>query len=248
MTARHFSPARLTLLAALAAAALTSACVPLVLGGAVAGGAVMANDRRTSGSQLDDEGIELRASNRLRDTLPGAHFNVTSINQQVLLTGEVPTDAAKAEAERVVSQVANVRSVVNELGVMPNSSLAQRSADALTTSRIKTALVQTPDVSANNIKVVTERGVAYLMGLVTASEAELATETVRRVGSVQRVVRMFEVKTAVELMGRTPPAPVISGQPAVTTPAATAAPAATPVPVLSPPAPVEVATPVPVKN
>ena len=182
--------------AALAGCCLAMAlagCAPLVFGGA-AMGSLVAVDRRTSGAQLEDEGIELRASRRVRDTIGDrAHINITSYNRQVLLTGEVPSDADRQTAEQAIGKVENVRAVINELAVMGNSSLTQRSSDALTTGKIKASLVDDKLLQAGAFKVVTERGTTYLMGLVTPQEAERATNLARTVGGVQRVVRVFEL-------------------------------------------------------
>jgi osmotically-inducible protein OsmY len=173
---------------------MMSACVPLVVGGAVVGGTLVATDRRTSGTQLEDEGIELRAINRIREVLAErAHVNVTSYNRQVLLTGEVPTEQDKQRAQEVVSRVENVRSIVNELGVMPNTSLGSRSSDALITGRVKAAMVDAKDLYANAFKVSTERGVVYMMGRVTQREATRATDIARSTPNVLRVVRVFEI-------------------------------------------------------
>jgi osmotically-inducible protein OsmY len=186
---------RFVLAAALACAGAASltACAPLVLGGAAVG-TMVAIDRRTSGAQLEDEGIELRAASRLRDLLGDrAHINVTSYNRQVLLTGEVPTEQDKQRAAEVVGRVENVRSIVNELAVMGNSSLAQRSSDTLTTGKVRASLVDDKELYASAFRVVTERGTTYLMGLVTQREADRATQIARTVGGVQRVVRVFEI-------------------------------------------------------
>ncbi len=189
----------LTLSAAAFAASLT-ACVPLVVGGAAAGGMLVALDRGSSGAQLEDEGIELRAANRLKDNLgDNAHINVTSFNRQVLLTGEVASVQDQQRAEQIVARVDNVRSVVNDLAVMAPSSLTQRSADVLTTGKVKASLVDAKDVQISAFKVITERGVVYLMGRVTAREANRATEIARGVGSVTKVVRVFETLTEDEL-------------------------------------------------
>ena len=188
-----------TVCAALLASSL-GGCAPLLLGGMAAGGVLVASDRRTSGAQLEDEGIELRAANRLREPLGGrGHINVTSYNRQALLTGEVPTEADKATAEQVLGQVDNVRSVVNELAVMGNSTLSQRSSDALALGRVKAALVDAQDLSMHAFKVVVERGTVYLMGRVTQREATRVTEVVRGVQGVQRVVRVLEIISEEEL-------------------------------------------------
>jgi osmotically-inducible protein OsmY len=188
-----------TLLAAAALAAGLSACAPLVVGGAVMGG-MMASDRRTTGTQVEDEGIELRAANRIREVLGDrAHVNVTSFNRQALLTGEVPTAQDRATVEKIVTEVNNVRAVVNDLAVMPNSSLGQRSNDVLITGKVRASFVDAKDVFASAYKVVTERNVVYLMGLVTPREATRATEIARGVGGVSKVVRVFEMITEDDL-------------------------------------------------
>lgn len=189
-------------LSTLAAAALAgglSACAPLVVGGAAVG-AMVAVDRRTSGSQLEDETIELRAASRIRDNLGNrTHVNVTSYNRQVLLTGEVPDEATRQTVDQLVAKVENVRAVVNELGIMPPSSLTQRSNDTLITGKMKAALIDARDLQSSAFKVVTERGTLYLMGRVTAREAERATQIARGVGGVTRVVRVFEIISDEEL-------------------------------------------------
>jgi osmotically-inducible protein OsmY len=179
-------------------------CAPLLLGGAAVG-TMVAMDRRTSGAQLEDEGIELRAGARIRDTLgPRSHINVTSYNRQVLLTGEVPSEADKQQAQQIISQVENVKSVVNELAVMGNSSIAQRSADTLTTGKVRASLVDDRQLSAPAFRVVTERGTVYLMGRVTQREADRATQIARTISGVQRVVRVFDIISEQELQQMTP--------------------------------------------
>lgn len=190
---------------ALALTAGVSGCAPLMVGG-VATTAIVASDRRTSGAQLEDEGIELRAANRLREALgERGHVNVTSYNRQVLLTGEVPSDADKQQVERLIAAVENVRAVHNELAVLGNSTLTQRTSDTLVTGRVKASLVDAKDLSSNSVKVVTERGAVYLMGRVTQREADRVTQIARTVQGSQRVVRMFEVITEAELARLQPP-------------------------------------------
>lgn len=200
-----------TLLAAAALAAGLSACAPLVVGGAVMGG-MMATDRRTTGTQVEDEGIELRAVNRIRETLGDrAHVNVTSFNRQVLLTGEVPTAQDRTTVDQIVAGVNNVRSVVNDLAVMPSTSLGQRSNDVLITGKVRASFVDAKDVFASAYKVVTERNVVYLMGLVTPREATRATEIARGVGGVSKVVRVFEMITEDDLRrASTQPPPTVT--------------------------------------
>lgn len=196
-----------TVLAAAALAAGLSACAPLIIGGAVVG-SVMAVDRRTAGTQVEDEAIELRASSRIREALGDrAHVNVTSYNRQVLLTGEVASAQDRQSVEQMVSSGENVRSVVNDLGVMFNSSLSQRSNDTFITGKVRASLVDAQDISANSFKVVTERNVVYLMGRVSQREATRATEIARGVNGVAKVVRVFEVVSEEELR-RIAPAPV----------------------------------------
>ena len=201
MTSQKYrsSVLNIALCAAITASSL-SACVPLVIGGAMLGGTLVAIDRRTSGAQLEDEGIELRSANRVREALlERAHVNVTSYNRQVLITGEVPTEDDKKLVEQTVSRVENVQKIINELAVLGNTSFTQRSSDALVTGRIKAALVDAKDVYANSFKVVTERGVAHIMGRVTQREADRATEIARSTSGVQKVVRIFEIISDEEL-------------------------------------------------
>jgi len=186
-------------LASIALAASLSACAPLIIGGAAVG-AMSMFDRRTSGAQVEDEGIELRGASRLRDALGDkSHFNITSYNRQVLLTGEVPNEQAKQTAEQVVAKVDNVKGVVNELTVMMNTSLAQRSNDTFITGKVKATLVDDKNLYVGAFKVVTERGTVYLMGRVTQREADEATRLTRNISGVQKVVRIFEIISEDEL-------------------------------------------------
>jgi osmotically-inducible protein OsmY len=180
------------------------------MGGAMIGGGLVATDRRTSGTQLEDEGIELRAASRIRENLGDrVHVNVNSYNRRVLLTGEVPTVQDKLLVEKVVSGVDNVQSVVNELAQIGNATLTQRSSDVLVTGRVKAGFVDAKDLFANSFKVITERGTTYLMGRVTQREADHATEITRSTSGVQKVVRVFEIISEDELRNLLPqPAPV----------------------------------------
>jgi len=199
---------------------LLTACIPLMVGGAVVGGTLVATDRRTSGAQLEDEGIELRGTSRIRTNVGDrVHVNVNSYNRQVLLTGEVPSAQDKLLVEQIISRVENVSSVVNELAVLSSSSLTQRSSDVLVTGRVKAMLVDAKDLFANSFRVVTERGTTYLMGRVTQREADRGTAVARGTPGVQKVVRIFEIISEEEL-ARQLPAPA-------TPPAAGARPAAT---------------------
>ncbi len=200
-----------TLLAAASLAGGLAGCIPLVVGGVAVGG-LMAVDRRTAGSQVEDEGIELRALNRVHaEQGDRVHANFTSYNRQLLLTGEVPSEDVRQAVERSAGAVGNVRSVVNDLAVMPKTSLVQRSGDTFITGKVRASLVDASDISAGAFKVVTERNVVYLMGLVTEREAKRATSIARGVDGVRKVVRVFEIVTEDQLVRlNTPqPAPVI---------------------------------------
>jgi osmotically-inducible protein OsmY len=191
----------LSTLAAGAVLSSLSACAPLVVGSAVMSGLV-AIDRRTTGIQLEDEGIELRTAQGLRQNLSAsAHVNVTSYNRMVLLTGEVGSAADKERAEKLAKSQENVSSVVNDLAIEPASSLTQRSKDAIITGQIKALLVDAKDLQSNAFKVITERGVVYLMGRVTSREAQRASEIARSssIGGVVKVVRVFDIITEEEL-------------------------------------------------
>lgn len=182
-----------------------SACVPLMVGGAVAGGSMVATDRRTAGIQLEDEGIEIRTRNRIRSAVgTRVRVSVNSYNRQVLLTGEVPSLQDKQLVEQVVAGGENVLSVVNELAVMNSPSLVERSQDVLVTGRVKAMLLDARDLNFNVFKVVTEGGTTYLMGRVTSREAERATAVARAVPGVQKVVRIFEIISEDELARQFP--------------------------------------------
>jgi len=194
----------LMLALALPLTAALSACAPLLVGGAFMGG-MSASDRRTLGSQVEDEGIESRAVNQIKVHLgERVHINVTSYNRQVLLTGEVPSEQDKQLAEQVVSRVENVRAIFNELTVLGHSTLTQRSSDALVTGRVKANLIDAKDLMANAFKVVTERGTTYLLGRVTNREADRATEITRSTSGVQKVVKLFEIITEEDLQRMLP--------------------------------------------
>jgi osmotically-inducible protein OsmY len=169
-----------------------TACVPIVAGGAAAGGAI-AVDRRTSGIYVEDENIELKAVKFMETTLgEQAHVNVTSYNRNVLLTGEVPDDATKAKAEEFVRSIEHVRAITNEIAVGPKSSISARSNDAYLTSKVKTQFVTENRFQANYVKVVTENNVVYLLGIVNKAEADAATEIASNTSGVSKVVKVFE--------------------------------------------------------
>jgi osmotically-inducible protein OsmY len=169
-----------------------AACVPIVAGGAAAGGAVAA-DRRTSGIFVEDENIELKAVKYAETTLgENAHINITSYNRNVLLTGEAPDEETRAKAEAFAKSIQNVLTVTNEIVVGPKSSLSSRSNDAYLTSKVKTQFVTENRFQANYVKVVTENSVVYLLGIVNQAEADAATEIASNTSGVEKVVKVFE--------------------------------------------------------
>ncbi len=203
---RHSALLRLAAVLLLAASA--AACAPLLVGGAVIGGGLVATDRRTTGTQVEDQAIELKAASRVRALATLGHVNVVSYNRVLLITGEVPGDKERADVEAAVAAVENVKTVVNELAVLGNSSMGSRSNDALLGAKVKATLVDAKDVQAHAYKVVTERGNIYLMGRVTEREAARGTDLARSVAGVQKVVRVFEILSEQELAALgTAPAP-----------------------------------------
>jgi osmotically-inducible protein OsmY len=173
-------------------AAQLSACVPVVVGGAAAGGAVAA-DRRTSGIYVEDENIELKAVKHMETTLGDqAHVNVTSYNRNVLLTGEVPDEAAKASAEAFVKSIEHVRAITNEIVIGPKTSISSRSNDTYLTSKVKTKFVTENQFPANVVKIVTENSVVYLLGIVNKTEGDAAAAIASNTDGVDKVVKVFE--------------------------------------------------------
>lgn len=181
-----------TLILAAALSTQLTACVPVVVGGAAAGGA-MAADRRTSGTYIDDQAIELKAGKAIADSLnEKVHANVTSYNRQVLITGEVSDEANKKKAESLVRPIENVTSIKNYLEIAKNSSIGSRTNDTYITSKVKANFLKENKFAANYVKVVTENGTVYLLGLVTHKEADDAVEIARSIGGVKTVVKVFE--------------------------------------------------------
>ena len=176
-----------------AGATLLNGCIPLVIGGAVVT-AQVATDRRPTGAQLDDEFIEDKAIAQISDRLKSdIHVNVTSYNGIALLTGEAPTEASKNEVAQVVRSMPKVRIVQNELVVGPTSSFSARTNDTVTTSKVKSRFVEAYNkFQINHVKVVTERSVVYLMGIVRHDEGDAAAEIARTTSGVERVVKVFE--------------------------------------------------------
>ena len=189
-----------TLIAAAALCTSLAGCAPLLVGGAAMGGAMVATDRRSSGVQLEDETIELKAGQRVRSVAgERSHVSVTSYQRQVLLTGEVHSETDKAAIETAIGKIDGVRSVVNDLAVMWPSSTSERSRDLLLVGKIKATFVDAAGLASNAFTVVAERGVVYLMGRVTEEEAARAITLARAVPGVVKVVRLVDVLTPEQL-------------------------------------------------
>ena len=205
MTRTHPSLRLTALLAALVAATTLGACAPLLLGGAIVGSSIVVTDRRTSGTQVDDQGIELKGIRKVNDAIGDrGSVSVTSYNRVVLLTGTVLAEADKAAVERAAASIENVKSVVNEVAVGTAASFGNRSNDTLLTSKVKASFVDAKDVQVNAYKVVTERGIVYLLGRVTEREASRASDIARGVSGVRKVVRVFEIVSEAELADTQP--------------------------------------------
>ncbi len=207
---------RRTRLALLLLAATVTPLLSGCFGAAAVGvgaGALLIGDRRLTETYLADEGIEIRAANRISERFGDrAHVNVTSYNHAALLTGEVPDAAAKVEAEKIAAGVPHVKAISNELEVAGVSSLSARSNDAFITSKVKGRFLDANQFQVNHVKVVTEAGVVYLLGLVAKREADAAVEIARTTGGVKKVVRVFEIvsEEAIRRLDNQAPA----GQPA----------------------------------
>lgn len=181
------------LAAVIALPPLLQGCVPLAIGVGAGATVLVATDRRTSGAYLEDEGIENKAISRISDKhKDGAHINVTSYNRNVLLTGEAASAEIKADIEKIASEVANVKSVVNEVQIAGVTSMGSRTNDSYITSKVKARFVDTNKFAANHVKVVTEAGTVFLLGMVTRKEGDDATEVARTTGGVTKVVKLFE--------------------------------------------------------
>lgn len=167
-------------------------CFPVVAAG-VGTGVSMIQDRRTSGAYVEDEAIEDKAQGALgKRYKDNVHLNVTSYNRSVLITGEVPSEAVKADIGKLAGGIENVRTVHNELAVSGVSSLTSRGSDSLVTSNVKIRFMQDKRFNAEHVKVITENGTVYLLGLVSHAEADIATEIASTTSGVMRVVRLFE--------------------------------------------------------
>lgn len=184
--------------------------VPALMVGGTAMGTLVATDRRTPGTVIEDRGIETKAAFRIREALGDAvHVNVSSYNRLALITGEVPDEKRKAQIEKIILDVENVQKTVNEVAIMENASTTARLQDGILTSRIRAALIDERNLIANAFKVTTERGVVYIQGRATAKEIALMTEIVSGLSGVTRVVRMVDVLTEEDLSGMLPAPPVL---------------------------------------
>ena len=177
-----------------------------VLGAAAVGGtAMVATDRRTAGSQLEDKNIQLTASGRISDLLAGAgNVNVDSYNQQVLLTGQVPTEADKVQAQNIVAAIPNVKSVANQLVVGPNSSLSEQANDTYITSKVRATFIDDSQLYSQAFQITTSAGVVYLQGIVTQAEAQRAADDASRVSGVKKVVTLFTMISPQQLQTQYP--------------------------------------------
>jgi osmotically-inducible protein OsmY len=176
-------------------ATVLTACVPAVIAVGAGGAALVATDRRTTGTQVDDEGIELKVANQARSQYGDRiHLNVTSFNGVVLLTGEVPDQGVWASLGNIAKNTEKVRLVHNELVVAPNTELGSRTNDTYITSKVKTRMIEANKFQPNVVKVVTERGIVYLMGIVTRPEGDAAGEIAATTEGAARVVKVFEYR------------------------------------------------------
>lgn len=210
---------KLTLAAAalICALPMLQACIPAVIATGAAAGVMSAHDRRSTGVQTDDETSEWKAAQRVPERFKaGSHLNFTSYNRRLLITGEVFSDEAKAIIGEEAGKIEGVKLVYNEIAVAPTSLLGNRSNDSYITSKLKARLVDSNQLSANHIKVVTENTVAYLMGIVTEREAKVAVAIARTTDGVRKVVNVMEVMPEAEIRridssapggSRTPPSP-----------------------------------------
>lgn len=189
--------------ASLVGSIVLSGCVPLMIGGAVGTTAFVTTDRRTVGAQMADNVMEQRISYEITQAIKsGLHLTVTSYNQRVLLTGEVSTETDKQLAQKIAQRSLEVKSVVNELKVGPENSITQRLSDSTLANKVRSYLVGTKDVSLNQMKVTVNNSTVYLMGLVTAQEAQLAANVASRISGVHAVVKVFEVISEQEVERR----------------------------------------------
>jgi osmotically-inducible protein OsmY len=200
--ASTFRPIALALAIAAGAATLQG-CAPILIGGAAMGvGGMAVTDRRSVGIQVEDQNIELKATNRISEKYGDAvHVSANAYNRKLLLTGEVPSEAAKADIERLVGSIENLRSVVNDLAVAPPSSLNTRANDSVLTGKVKATLIDAKDLFSNAFRVNTDRGNVYLMGIVTEREGKRAAQLVSTIPGIMKVVTAFDYISEAELQG-----------------------------------------------
>ena len=184
-------PGFLVVLIVSAATSLLQGCIPLAATG-IGAAALMVDDRRSTGVYVEDENIEWKARGRLVERFKDTHVNVTSFNLTVLLTGEVPAEQMRTEVADAIRAIPSVKNVVNELVIGGNTAYTARANDGLITTNVKTRFINNGKFSINHVKVVTESGTAFLMGIVTRDEADAATELARTTAGVSRVVKVFE--------------------------------------------------------
>jgi len=176
---------------------LLSGCTAAVVGaGAVAGTtASVAHDRRTTGTFIEDQAIELKDIKSFfsdKEIHDSSHINVTSYNTVVLITGETPSEDIRQRIVNIVKTIPKVTHVYDELTIAAPSSWTSRSSDSLITSKVKTKLLTLKNFDGTRVKVVTEKGVVYLMGLLTQAESDVATRETQQTGGVQKVVKLFQ--------------------------------------------------------
>jgi osmotically-inducible protein OsmY len=196
-------------LAALGCFVLLGGCAAVVVGAGAAAGYSAYEDRRSTGTQVEDQRIESRASSAIDQRFGWkVHVNVTSYNRQVLITGEVPDAVTHAEVEKLIAAVPGVRTLANELAIGALTSLAARTGDAVVTSNVKSRFLGAKNFNPIHVKVVTEAGVVFLMGMVTDVEANAASEIARTTDGVKKVVKVFEYcKSGESLCRPVAPAP-----------------------------------------
>ncbi len=187
-----------------AVAVISSGCIPILAGGAVAETAAVASDRRSTGAQVNDGVIEKRVSWEISQKIASEdeHVTVTSYNGKILLTGEVRTEEEKRTAEEVARRSLDVKDVVNQLAVQEPVPVSQRLRDSTNATSLRSRIIATSGASLNQMKVVVDRGIAYLMGLVTEREGEIAGQVAARTKGITRVVKVFEYQTADEIRER----------------------------------------------
>ena len=198
----------LAVVAALGLAGLLGGCAAVVVGAGAAAGYSAYEDRRSTGTQVEDQRIESRASSAIDERFGWkVHVNVTSYNRQVLVTGEVPDAVTHAEVEKLIGAVPGVRTLANELTIGPLTSLAARTGDTVVTSNVKSRFLGAKNFNPVHVKVVTEAGVVFLMGMVTEVEANAAAEITRTTDGVKKVVKVFEYcKSGESICRPVPPA------------------------------------------